>query len=312
MYLQQGLLDKAIDLFRRAIAIAREIGDNPLVPEALANMGQAYAKKGDLLTARTLLQQSLASSETGGEIWYLCQAHGYLAEISLALGDEETAFAQAEQVLDITRRLGSPPYFCGTGHRVMGLVLTHAAANAANAEPAHHFEESLRFFREGGFRTGLARTLAAYSHYLLAKREDEEQRRGREMREKARALFRDMGMTWDLAMLDRTDTCFAKPRLLSVRLPLAVAPTGRPLRDDEWVEVIWNVSSVEDETIPGKAARRRHRLLRLLREASEQNAAPRVTDLARALDVTPRTIKRDLAALRAAGHDVHTRGSRKR
>ncbi|RLC91285.1 MAG: hypothetical protein DRI79_03270 [Chloroflexi bacterium] len=60
----------------------------------------------------------------------------------------------------------------------------------------------------------------------------------------------------------------------------------------------------------GKVACRRHRLLRLLREAADQAAAPTVPALAAALDVSERTVKRDLAALRAAGHDVHTRGSR--
>ena len=99
-------------------------------------------------------------------------------------------------------------------------------------------------------------------------------------------------------------------RPVRLRLPRAGAPTGRPLRDDEWVEVVWTVAALEDETIAGKVARRRHRLLRLLREAKEQGAAPTVDDLAAALEVSRATIKRDLAALRRAGHEVRTRGSR--
>ncbi|MGD8968231.1 MAG: DUF1670 domain-containing protein, partial [Anaerolineae bacterium] len=65
----------------------------------------------------------------------------------------------------------------------------------------------------------------------------------------------------------------------------------------------------EDEKIPGKIARRRGRILRLLREAAEQSAAPTVADLADALETSARTIKRDLAALRTQGHDVRTRGT---
>ena len=132
------------------------------------------------------------------------------------------------------------------------------------------------------------------------------------MVERARALFREMGMAWDLARLDMEPAGPTQPIQISVLLPLTVAPTGRPLRADEWVDVVWNVATVEDEIIPGKAARRQHRLLRLLQEASDQNAAPRVADLAQALDVSPKTIKRDLAALRAAGHNARTRGSRER
>ncbi len=88
------------------------------------------------------------------------------------------------------------------------------------------------------------------------------------------------------------------------------APTGRPLRRNERVRVIWTVDAPEDAAISGKAARRRHRLLRLLREAETQQGAPTVIDLADTLRVSGKTIRRDLNALRKAGHAVKTRGSR--
>lgn len=94
----------------------------------------------------------------------------------------------------------------------------------------------------------------------------------------------------------------------TVRLPALSAPTGRPLRDDEWVAVGWTPARPEDEELPGKVARRQHRLRRLLAEAAAQGAAPTVDNLAAALGVDARTIKRDLAALRAAGHPTLTRG----
>lgn len=95
-----------------------------------------------------------------------------------------------------------------------------------------------------------------------------------------------------------------------MRLPRSDAPTGRPLREDEWVSVTWTLAAPEDNEIPGKTPRRHRRLLRLLREAAVQAAAPTVGDLAAALGVGERTIRRDLDALRAAGHDARTRGSR--
>ncbi len=96
----------------------------------------------------------------------------------------------------------------------------------------------------------------------------------------------------------------------TVRLPSASAPTGRPLRNDEWVEVTWTIAAPEDDDFPDPAVQRRHRLLRLLRQAAEQSAAPTVAALADALGVATRTIKRDLAALRTEGHPVATRGHR--
>jgi DNA-binding IclR family transcriptional regulator len=97
---------------------------------------------------------------------------------------------------------------------------------------------------------------------------------------------------------------------LVVRLARAGTPTGRPLRDDEYVTVTWTVEALEDRAISGKADRRRHQLLRLLQEAEEQDATPTVGDLADALEVSPGTVKRDLSTLRRAGYRIRTRGSR--
>jgi predicted ATPase len=85
---------------------------------------------------------------------------------------------------------------------------------------------------------------------------------------------------------------------ITVRLPCADAPLGRPLRDDEYATVTWTVDALGDKDIPRKTDRRRHRILRLLDEAQAQGAAPTHTHLAEALEVSRRTIERDVAALR--------------
>jgi DNA-binding SARP family transcriptional activator/archaellum biogenesis ATPase FlaH len=97
-----------------------------------------------------------------------------------------------------------------------------------------------------------------------------------------------------------------------IRLPRSSAPTGRPLRDDEWVEVQWTISSPEDALVSDKVLRRQVRLKRLVREARDQLAAPTLMDLALALQSSPTTIKRDLAALRFNDDVLETRGSRQR
>jgi DNA-binding transcriptional ArsR family regulator len=84
---------------------------------------------------------------------------------------------------------------------------------------------------------------------------------------------------------------------ITISLPRADAPLGRPLREDELVTIRWTVAAPEDETIGGKVARRRHRILRLLQEAQDQGAAPTHSHLAEALGVSRRTIERDMAAL---------------
>jgi predicted DNA-binding transcriptional regulator YafY len=117
-------------------------------------------------------------------------------------------------------------------------------------------------------------------------------------------------MAGDLARLEAERPTGRPSNRVEISLPSITAPTGRSLREDEYVEVTWTVAALEDEEIVDKADRRRHRVLRLLREATEHSAAPTVQHLADALGVSARTIKRDLAALRAQGHDASTHGSR--
>ncbi len=95
-----------------------------------------------------------------------------------------------------------------------------------------------------------------------------------------------------------------------VRLPQIEAPTGRPLRDTEFVTVTWTLFAPEDNTVPDKSERRQVQLERLMREAAHQGAAPTVDDLAQALGTSRATIKRDLAALRRSGGELRTRGTR--
>ncbi len=94
------------------------------------------------------------------------------------------------------------------------------------------------------------------------------------------------------------------------RLVRAGVPTGRPVADDEWVEVTLTVNHPDDQWIRSKKARRQQQLARVLQEAAAQDAAPTVDDLAEVLEAGKATIKRDLAELRAAGQEVITRGSR--
>lgn len=130
----------------------------------------------------------------------------------------------------------------------------------------------------------------------------------------ARAIFAEIQHPYGLdtcarvlAELEQAEVTARRAGQIMVRLPRADAPLGRPLGDDEFVLVTWTVTAAEDARVPGKTARRRQRILRLLAEAQAQGATPRDEDLAAALAVSLPTLRRDMAALRAAGHDLFTR-----
>jgi len=90
------------------------------------------------------------------------------------------------------------------------------------------------------------------------------------------------------------------------------APFGPPLSETERVEVTLTVDAgAEDAEVKvreGRVGLRRGRILRLMSEALEQGGVLTQEDLARALQVTRRTIERDIGVLKEEGHVIQTRG----
>jgi biotin operon repressor len=104
-----------------------------------------------------------------------------------------------------------------------------------------------------------------------------------------------------------------RPGQVRVILTQRQAGHGRALCETGSSEVIWTVDAgIEDQQIRqrhGQQALRRVRIQRLLLEALEQDAVATQEDLARVLNVSLRTIKRDCAALQGQGVYLPTRGN---
>jgi transcription initiation factor IIE alpha subunit len=98
-------------------------------------------------------------------------------------------------------------------------------------------------------------------------------------------------------------------RLVVARLD---APFGPSLEETDKIEVTLTVSDdIEDAEVKKREERkglRRGRILHLTEEALEQEGVLTQEDLARALRVSDRTIRRDVQVLNAEGHVVQTRG----
>jgi hypothetical protein len=90
------------------------------------------------------------------------------------------------------------------------------------------------------------------------------------------------------------------------------ASHGRPLHETEMVEVVWTIKAGEEDLEVlkehGPMALRQVRILRLVNEALDQGGEPTQEDLGKALGVTDRTIRSDVAVLEAKGYRIATRG----
>jgi len=112
-------------------------------------------------------------------------------------------------------------------------------------------------------------------------------------------------------LLGRTEQM--RPGQIRVILTCYAAGHGRALRHTSTTEVVWTVDAgLEDRRLMqqhGRQALRQVRIQRLLDEALEQGAVASQEDLAQALHVSVRTIKRDCAALQAQQIYLPTRGN---
>ena len=103
-----------------------------------------------------------------------------------------------------------------------------------------------------------------------------------------------------------------RPGQIRQVIAVAGAPHGRPLSQTDMAEVAWTIDAGEEDLEVlrqhGREALRQVRILRLAEEAQDQGGDPTQEDLAKALGVSARTIRSDIAALTAEGYTVPTRG----
>jgi len=99
-----------------------------------------------------------------------------------------------------------------------------------------------------------------------------------------------------------------QPGQMYVILARQGARNGQAVKDTDMVRVVWTVDDgVGDCQVQrehGSRALRQVRILRLLDEAVDQGAAASQEDLARVLQTSLRTVKRDCAELQTTGYSI--------
>jgi DNA-binding SARP family transcriptional activator/DNA-binding transcriptional ArsR family regulator len=308
-----GDMDAAVADVEAAMAYFRAVNDPGGQGQCFEVRAAIALQKGMLAEARSYIQASLEALRAAHSPWLEVQVRRLQAVLALKEGDPERASRLLEETERICRELGMRDLAISLlalrGKALLDLGEPQAALAAtteamaqlrpgvveAYLVPFWHYQVLTALGQEKEARAALERAYHTLLRFLDGFPPAEQRRSIQHVPE-----HREIVAAWQATQPPRT----------TFRLPRADAPTGRPLRDDEWVEVMWTLDAPEDTSIPRKTARRQHRLLRLVREAAEQGAAPTVDHLAAALGVSRATIKRDLAALRKAGYEVRTRGSR--
>ncbi len=333
-----GELDRAYQELERAFTLARASGTPSLMVGVLTEMGRCRRALGDVTVAWSLHQQAHHLAQREGNAPVLAMATSELGLDEALLGRQDGAAARfaaverqaaslprwqrAEALLNLTAgRLAQP----GSERT---LPLAQRALDAANAVGVHSLQ-----LRGVGL---LARALAGQGRWAQAEAVLQTGLRVQERGEDdlARALLLTLlariqltaghreaaAVTYETLRVlraaiagslpdadaqrrwrvhhDRIETRVQGPPAdgrICVWLPRQDAPSQQ-------AAVVWTVDAGASddalEAAAGKVALRRARLHRLLEEAAAQRARAPLADLAAALEVSQRTIKRDLAALR--------------
>ena len=292
----------------RALAFFAPLDDPlfaPLCRELLAGID---LRSGDLAGAREHLERA---EDAQRSVWAQLPLARRRAELELAEGQPGSASQLLEEAISTAQERGLSSV-------LPSLRAIRAAAFLELGDPASALEEAqlgadaLHSGVERGYlvRHQFAVTLAAAGRWAEADAAATAARR--ELESQLDTLGPDDRATAELVPGHRS-VLAGLPWPAGTWRQLTVAsreaPLGRPLKPDERMEVHVDTAPVDGDP-PDPVERRRTILLRVTAEIDRQGGAPTVGDLADALEVSPATVRRDLATLRDQGVEVPTRGVR--
>lgn len=260
-----GKNQSALHLSQQGLEIAREISDKLAQGWLLDAQGHALVGLGHLEQAVHAYQLALNIRQEQDEPQKAAESLAGLARIALSQGDLTAALEHIEALLRIHESHG-----LAGANEPMRVYLTCYQVLEACHDPR-------------------ASNILNYAYAELSKQKAHIQDEALE-----RSFVENVAANREL--LAAYQAC--QDQQVQVSLPIIGTRGGRALRPDEYIQVTWTVSSPEDALITDKTERRQQRLLRLLKEAQEQGAAPTYEHLALALGAGLRTIKRDMAFLR--------------
>ncbi len=297
-----GKVQTGIEHMENVLRIRRALGDRRGEAQAQYSLAIKHHFAGDDDIALHYCREVTASAQAIGDLRLEAYGRTYLG-LLLETSDPQQAYQHYARALEIRQQIGQPAMQVDSRAGLARALLEMGRVN----EAAAYITEALTWVDENG--TDCVGDmwlvyLTGYRVFTIAGKDDDA---ARCIETANRYLVEELDSMPDEAT--RTALLESLPELRQVqdayrefqrrkqgiqRL-FCLPPTDRTAG---WVHVTWTLNAPEDEAIPGKVARRRHRLMRLLEEAKQQGAAPSYRDLAEALGVGLRTVERDMASLK--------------
>jgi DNA-binding SARP family transcriptional activator len=302
-----GDYDTAVEFYNQALLLRRQMGDRWGIAISLANLGSAYRLQGKLEKALAYYDEALQLNREIGRRYgeaYTLHSRG-LALLEVGRLVEAGEALQAAHA--VRAELGEQHLLMETAG---ALALLHLAAEDL-AQAQTTVDEMLTLAAAGGMVPAALRQWVSYVAYVVCQAQDQVEtavahlvRAEAAMQEIAAPLSdQDAGRFFEGVPLNRQllEAVAAHSQVIAARLVRAGTPPGRKLTAADYIEIAWTAAAPADSQIANPVQRRRHVLQRLLAEAEAQGAAPTADDLATALDVSRRTILRDVKTLASVG-----------
>jgi class 3 adenylate cyclase/tetratricopeptide (TPR) repeat protein len=199
LYLAQGALEHALQVYDQGLALCRASGNRNTLRAIAAGLGYASALQGRLAEGRALLEEAISEGIRTGGLQGQAYRIAWLSEVCRCAGRGEEAWQYACQALDLARQQKARGDEALALHQ-LGVVQAHT--DPPDAAPAEaHYRQALALAEELGMRP-----LQAHCHRGLG-RLYSQTGRGEESRAAlttAIALYRAMDMTFWLPQAEAT------------------------------------------------------------------------------------------------------------
>ncbi len=203
IWMMRGEWNRAITEFDESRRIAERTGDLFRVYAAKVWGGWTLTCAGDLGRGRALLEESLALADQLGTKYVLAWTKANLAVCFLALGEIDAGIRLCQEAIRSAEETGDQ-LGRALAHRALGEALSHLnPPDRPGAERA--MLEAIRIQEEIGAKPELGRSHVGYARLLKAWGKGD---LARQHLSQAVAMFRAMGMAWDL---ERAEQALGQP-----------------------------------------------------------------------------------------------------